>query len=114
MIDTLADLVPLYGMVLVLAMWLLGSYLVNRKYSKDLKLLDYNDKIKIKLSKELNVPREEILEMWFDKSLRDAKGIYVIDNEAFDNCIFSVKYTIKDNSYEFETFRKVTNDVLGF
>lgn len=114
MIDTLADLVPLYGMILVIAVWWFGSYLVSRRYSKDLEVLEYHDKMKIKLGEEFNVPKEEILEMWFDKSLRDAKGVYVIDNKAFGNYMFSVKYTVKDDSYEFEIFTKVPKEVPDF
>ena len=60
MIDTLADLVPLYGIILVIAIWWFGSYLVSRQYSKDLELLDRHDKMKIKLGEELNVPKEDI------------------------------------------------------
>lgn len=114
MVDTLADLVPLYGIILVITIWWLGTFLVSRKYSKDLELFDYHDKMKIKLSKELDVPKGEVLEMWFDKSLKDIKGIYVIENKIFNNNIFSVKYTFKDDSYEIKTFTEVTKDVADF
>lgn len=114
MVDTLADLVPLYGIILVIAIWWFGSYLVSRQYSKDLELLERHDKMKIKLGEELNVPKEEVLEMWFDRSLKDAKGVYVIDNKIFSNYIFTVKYTTKEDSYEVETFTKSQNDVASF
>lgn len=114
MVDTLADLVPLYGIILVIAIWLLGSHLISKRYSKDLTLLELHDRMKIKLGKELNVPKEEVLEMWFDRSLRDAKGVYVIDNKIFSDYIFTVKYTDKEDSYEVETFKKVQKEVADF
>lgn len=114
MIDTLADLVPLYGIILVIAIWWFGSYLVSRQYSKDLEVLDRHDRMKIKLGEELNVPKEEVLEMWFNRSLKDVKGVYVIDNKTFNNYIFTVKYKIKENNYEIETFTKVQNEVADF
>ena len=114
MVDTLADLVPLYGIILVIAMWWFGSYLVSRQYSKDLELLERHDKMKIKLGEELNVPKEEILEMWFNRSLKDAKGVYVIDNKIFNNYIFTVKYTVRENIYEVETFKKIQGEVADF
>lgn len=114
MIDTLADLVPLYGIILVIAIWWFGSYLVSRQYSKDLELLDRHDKMKIKLGEELNVPKEEVLEMWFNRSLKDVKGVYIIDNKIFNNYIFTVKYKIKEDSYEIETFTKVPDKVADF
>ena len=114
MVDILADLVPLYGIILIIAIWWIGSLLISRRYSKDLELLELHDKMKIKLSRELNVPKGEILEMWFDRNLRDAKGVYVVDNKTFKNYIFSVEYTVKDNSYEVETFKRVSEDVGDF
>ncbi|ARQ95592.1 hypothetical protein AM12_013 [Lactococcus phage AM12] len=71
MVDTLADLVPLYGIILVIAIWWFGSYLISKRYSKDLALLELHDRMKIKLGEELNVPKEEVLEMWFNRSLSD-------------------------------------------
>ena len=114
MVDTLADLVPLYGIILVIAIWCFVSYLISKRYSKDLKLLELHDRMKIKLGKELNIPKEEVLEMWFDRSLRDAKGVYVIDNKMFSDYIFIVKYTTKEDSYEVETFKKVQKEVADF
>ena len=114
MIDTLADLVPLYGIILVIAIWWFGSYLVSRQYSKDLELLYCHDKMKVKLSEEFNVSKEEIFEMWFNRNLKDAKGVYVIDNKIFSNYIFTVKYTTKENSYEVETFTKAQKVVADF
>jgi len=114
MIDVLADLVPLYGIILVIAIWCLGSYLVSKQYSKDLELLDRHDRMKIKLGEELNVPKEEVLEMWFNRSLKDVKGVYIIDNKIFNNYIFTVKYKIKEDSYEIETFTKASDEVADF
>ena len=45
MIDTLADLVPLYGMVLVIGIWWVTSTLFSKSYSN---YLEYHDKMKIK------------------------------------------------------------------
>ena len=114
MVDTLADLVPLYGIILVITIWWLGTFLVSKQYSKDLELLERHDKMKIKLSEEFKVPKEEVLEMWFDKSLKDTKGIYIIDNKIFNNYIFSVKYTVKDDRYDIETFTRVSGEVADF
>lgn len=114
MVDILADLVPLYGIILIIAIWCFGSYLISKRYSKDLKLLELHDRMKIKLREELNVPKEEVLEMWFDRSLRDVKGVYVIDNKIFSNYIFTVKYTDKEDSYEVETFTKAQKEVADF
>lgn len=114
MVDTLADLVPLYGIILIIAIWCFGSHLISKRYSKDLKSLELHDKMKIKLGKELNIPKEEVLEMWFDRSLRDAKGVYVIDNKIFSDYIFIVKYTTKEDSYEVETFKKIQEEVADF
>ena len=114
MVDILADLVPLYGIILIIAIWWFGSYLISKRYSKDLKLLELHDRMKIKLGEELNIPKEEVLEMWFDRSLRDAKGVYIIDNKIFSNYIFTVKYTAKENSYEVETFTKAQKEVADF
>lgn len=114
MVDILADLVPLYGIILIIAIWWFGSYLISKRYSKDLKLLELHDKMKIKLGEELNVPKEEVLEMWFDRSLRDAKGVYVIDNKVFNNYIFTVKYITREDSYEVESFEKITKEVADF
>ena len=114
MVDILADLVPLYGIILIIAIWWFGSYLISKRYSKDLKSLELHDRIKIKLGEELNVPKEEVLEMWFDRSLRDAKGVYVIDSKIFSNHIFTVKYIAKENSYEVETFTKAQREVEDF
>lgn len=114
MVDILADLVPLYGIILIIAIWWFGSCLISKQYSKDLKLLELHDRMKIKLGEELNVPKEEVLEMWFDRSIRDAKGVYVIDNKIFSNYIFTVKYTAKENSYEIETFTKAQKDIANF
>ncbi|ARM66673.1 hypothetical protein AM4_014 [Lactococcus phage AM4] len=114
MIDTLADLVPLYGIILIISIWCFGSHLISKRYSKDLKLLELHDRMKIKLGEELNVPKEEVLEVWFDRSIRDAKGVYVIDNKIFSNYIFTVKYTTKEDSYEVETFTKAQKEVADF
>ena len=114
MIDTLADLVPLYGIILIITIWWFGSYLVSRQYSKDLELLDRHDRMKIKLGEELNVPKEEVLEMWFNRSLKDVKGVYIIDNKIFNNYIFTVKYKIKEDNYEIETFTKASDEVADF
>lgn len=107
MVDILADLVPLYGIILIIAIWWFGSYLISKRYSKDLKLLELHDRMKIKLGEELNVPKEDVLEMWFDRSLRDAKGVYVIDNKILSDYIFTVKYTTREDIYEIETFEKI-------
>lgn len=114
MIDVLADLVPLYGIILIITIWWFGSYLVSRQYSKDLELLDRHDRMKIKLGEELNVPKEEVLEMWFNRSLKDVKGVYIIDNKIFNNYIFTVKYKIKEDNYEIETFTKASDEVADF
>lgn len=114
MVDIIADLVPLYGIILIIAIWWFGSYLISKQYSKDLNLLELHDRMKIKLGEELNVPKEEVLEMWFDRSLRDAKEVYVIDNKMFSDYIFIVKYTTKEDSYEVETFKKVQKEVADF
>lgn len=114
MVDIIADLVPLYGIILIIAIWWFGSYLISKQYSKDLNLLELHDRMKIKLGEELNVPKEEVLEMRFDRSLRDAKEVYVIDNKMFSDYIFIVKYTTKEDSYEVETFKKVQKEVADF
>lgn len=114
MVDILADLVPLYGVILIIAIWCFGSHLISKQYSKDLKSLELRDKMKIKLGEELNVPKKEVLEMWFVRNIRDVKGVYIIDNKIFSNYIFIVKYTTKEDSYEIETFKKVQKEVVDF
>lgn len=114
MVDIIADLVPLYGVILIIAIWWFGSYLIGKQCSKDLELLELHDIIKIKLGEELNVPKEEILEMWFDRNSRYVKGTYVVDNEKFNHHMFTVTYIIRKDSHEIETFKKVQKEVADF
>lgn len=114
MVDTLAELVPLYGIILVIAIWWFGSCLIGKQCSKDLELLELHDTIKIKLGEELNVPKEEILQMWFDRNSKYVKGMYVVDNKKFNHHMLSVTYIIKEDSYEIETFKKVQKEVADF
>ena len=102
MTDTLADLVPLYGMILIIGFWCFGSHLVNKKYSKDLNIIESRDKIKEELAKSLGVDKKDIIEVWFDKTLRDARGIYLVDSSTFKNYIFKVSYTNSTDKFETE------------
>lgn len=114
MIDTLADLVPLYGIILIIGVWCFGSYLVSKKYSKDLDIIESHDKIKEELAKSLGVDKKDVIEIWFDKTLRDAKGIYLIDSNTFKNYIFKVSYTNSTDKFETEIFTKTPDVVSDF
>lgn len=114
MIDTLADLIPLYGMILVIGIWWFIDYRVNRKYSKNIKLLEYHNKLRSYMSEELNVREADIIELWFDKTPKSAKGFYVVDSKVFKDYIFILSYSSIDNKYVLETFIKMRDEVADF
>lgn len=111
MIDTLADLVPLYGMVLVIGIWWVTSTLFSKSYSN---YLEYHDKMKIKLAEELKISKYEVIEIWFNKKLKDLKGVYLIDNKIFSDYVFTVEYIKSCDKYKVETFKKIPDKTLDF
>lgn len=75
-------------------------------------MVDYEQKLIKALKKEYHIINEEIVAVWFSKTIQNAKGLYIIDNEALKDFYFEVTYHGDKNETYIDRYLKIEHSVV--